>query len=118
MSTQNVIEGILSQKVVQSGSGYAVKTDIKNIDTVTCNTLNGNISFTNNCGTVSVPAYNNSVSVVDSNITPNSIIIISPTNQAGGNNGFYVSAKTGNFTISVTYTDISPMPFNYFIVKY
>jgi hypothetical protein len=34
MSTQNVLQGILSQKIVQDGEGYAVRTDIVNVDNV------------------------------------------------------------------------------------
>lgn len=34
MSTQSTIEGILSQKVVQNGSGYAIQNDIVNVDNI------------------------------------------------------------------------------------
>jgi len=34
MSTQNVLQGILYQKIVQDGEGYAVRTDIVNVDNI------------------------------------------------------------------------------------
>jgi hypothetical protein len=43
MSVQNTLQGILSQKVVQNGSGYSVHTDIVNVDNIT---TTGTISTT------------------------------------------------------------------------
>lgn len=35
MSTENVLQGILSQKIVQDGGGYVARTDIVNVDNIT-----------------------------------------------------------------------------------
>jgi hypothetical protein len=39
MSTENVLQGILSQKIVQDGDGYAARTDIVNVDNITANSI-------------------------------------------------------------------------------
>ena len=39
MSTENVLQGILSQKIVQDGAGYAARTDIVNVDNITANSI-------------------------------------------------------------------------------
>lgn len=39
MSVQNVLQGVLSQKVVADGGGYAVKNDLVNIDSITASNL-------------------------------------------------------------------------------
>jgi hypothetical protein len=39
MSTENVLQGILSQKIVQDGGGYAARTDIVNVDNITANSI-------------------------------------------------------------------------------
>lgn len=47
MSVQNVLQGILSQKVVAAGSGYAVKNDLVNIDNIaSTGIITGTIGFT------------------------------------------------------------------------
>lgn len=66
MSTQNVVEGIVSQKVVQNGSGYAVKTDIVNVDTVNVDTINAN---TVNSNIYNVNTNQNTVNATTVNAT-------------------------------------------------
>lgn len=54
MSTENVLQGILSQKIVQDGGGYVARTDIVNVDNITATgdivaasiTTNGPIEMT------------------------------------------------------------------------
>ena len=48
MSTENVLQGILSQKIVQDGGGYAARTDIVNVDNITATSINATSMIANN----------------------------------------------------------------------
>ena len=119
MSVQNTLQGILSPKVVQSGSGYAAKVDIQNVDTITCSKIQGSVSFIgSNCGKATILPNDGFVVVDNENIRPDSIILVTATYLRGSSNNVYVDATHGQFKINITYTDTSNTVFNYFIAKY
>lgn len=109
---------ILSPKIVQTNGAYSTKVDIQNVDTITCNTLSGPVSFNTNCGTATIVSGQLNVSVINDNVTTNSIIMITPTDVSGGNNGYYITTSNGSFTITIIYTSGTSTTFNYFIAKY
>jgi hypothetical protein len=112
------VQEILSPKIVQSNGGYAAKVDVQNVDIITCNTIKGPVSLTDNCGVAIISSGNTSVTITDSNITTKSIVIVTPTDVGSGNNGYYVTTSTGSFTVHIVYTYGSSIIFNYFIAKY
>lgn len=107
MSVQNVLQGVLSQKVVaDGGGGYAVKNDIVNVDTVkisSTSTQAGRITFDGPGGVINLPG-----------ITADSIVIVTPVFTTVSY--FYVTTAPNQITIVVD-TDDS-VTFNYYVAKY
>ena len=107
MSVQNVLQGVLSQKVVADGGGYAVKNDLVNIDTV-------NISSTSTqAGNITTSSSNVDTDFTVSGVTSNSIVIITPKSSVGA---YYVATSANKITI--TLATVSVVTFNYYIAKY
>ena len=126
MSTQSAIQGILSPKMVKSGSGYKASVDIVNVDTINCNTITSPVSFTgNNVGIITIPksktnpdVFNKSASIDVPNITSNSIVMLTPKCDLNGNS-FFVMTDNNTITVNITQPDITQDHiFNYFVVKY
>jgi hypothetical protein len=110
MSTENVLQGILSQKIVQTGGVYSVKTDLVNVDNIKLDPTSsqaGKIVFTTSP----------SVSSVDTTVpgvTPASIVILSPTTSFAGT--YTLSTQTNN--IRLVLGAAANVTFNYFVAKY
>jgi len=123
MSTQNIIQGIVSPKVVSDGSGgYKVSADLVNVDNITITGSYSGSFSTNQSGTVSVTTSGGSgtsSAIYVTGLTTNSIIIITPTSQPAG--GYYVSASNGQFTVTMTRnftpSDITTS-FNWFVASF
>lgn len=108
MSVQNVLQGVLSQKVVaDGGGGYAVKNDIVNVDTVkisSTSTQAGRITF----------SETPSVSITLPGITADSIVIVTPVNSNPG--PFFVITSLNTIEIWIQTDDTAT--FNYYVAKY
>jgi hypothetical protein len=108
MSTQSIIESIISPKIVSSGGGYVAKTDITNVDMVQHSVTQ--------CGqnTLSDGIY----AVANSAITLNSVVLVTPvvTGVATRYYGVNLVAGTGFTIYSSSVGDTSKV--NWFIAKY
>jgi len=108
--TQNILESILSPKIVDDGlGGYLAKTDIVNVDMVQHSTTQ--------CGQVTLSG--GTLTIPNPNITATSIILVTPIISVGNNIYNYgVINNIGNgFTIkSSNISDNSNV--NYFIANF
>jgi len=113
MSVQNVLQGVLSQKVVaDDGGGYSVKNDLVNVDTV--NAIGVNLaSSSTQAGKVTTNALNPVTTFNVANVTSTSIVVVTPKASVGA---YYVT--TGAGTITITLASASAVDFNYYIAKY
>jgi hypothetical protein len=108
MSVQNVLQGILSQKVVADGSGYAVKNDLVNIDTV-------NISSTSTqAGSITTSSSDDTTDFIISGVTSNSIVVLTPKSVIDT----YYWVTTSENKITITLASAKATTFNYYIAKY
>jgi hypothetical protein len=94
MSTENILQGILSQKIVQTGGVYSAKTDIVNVDNITAT---GDIR-TN--GLIDAAGGINMTGTIESNssITCNNLVSTSAT-------GPHISTTRPSLKISTSLTD-------------
>ena len=116
MSTQNIIQGIVSPKVVSDGTGgYQVKTDIVNVDNVTVSGSFSGSFATNQCGRAQLSNGTASVSV--SGVIASSIILVTKATTGGTAAQYSVNAINNSFTInSSNGSDTSDV--NWFIAKF
>jgi hypothetical protein len=96
-TVKNILNHIISPKIVKDGSGYTTKTDLVNIDNlIFASRGNGTgteaTRLTAQCGVVGVPDTGSSVTVYHSRVTLDSIIIA--TNKTTGNNKSYILSVT------------------------
>lgn len=106
-NTRNIINHIISPKIVSTiGGGYTVKTDLINIDHI----------YSNIRGTV-IAAGTGSVSVSNSNVTANSVILLTVKTISGVVGPPYVTSSTPGtgFTIRSAAGDSST--YNYLILN-
>ena len=109
MSTQNTLQGILSQKIVQSDGVYSAKTDIVNVDSIkldSTSTQAGKIVFTSGAST--------SIATTVPGVTSNSVVILTPNISLTGT---YTLTTTDN-TITIAISNSQNITFNYFVAKY
>jgi hypothetical protein len=122
MSTENVLQGILSQKIVQSGGVYSAKTDVVNVDTIKLD------STSTQAGSVTTNVSGQAI-VQNALITANCVVVVTPTENPGGyywvtSNPFIAAVATptpadaipARFIINVS--PASAKTFNYYIAKY
>ena len=110
MSTQSIIESIISPKIVSSGTGYVAKTDIANVDMIQ--------HSDNQCGSVTFASSGNPTSAVVSvtGVKTTSIIMITPGNDWGVSR-YWVTPSTNQFTITTVASSPS-VKFYWFVAKY
>ena len=110
MSTQSILESIISPKIVGDGTGYVAKTDITNVDMVQHSSTQ--------CGTVTFASSGNPTTAVVSvtGVKSTSIIMVTP-GTAMGTNTFYVSPGTNQFTITTNLSATSFI-FYWFVAKF
>ena len=112
MSVQNVLQGILSQKVVADGGGYSVKNDIVNVDTV--NAIGVNLaSASTQAGTISI-SNGSTASLTVTGVTTTSIVVVTPKLNPSAS---YWVTTTAN-TITITTSATTTTTFNYYVAKY
>lgn len=106
-NTRNILNHIISPKIVSDGSGgFTVKTDLINIDHV----------YSNTRGTVTVSG-STPISVSNTNVTANSVILLTvktPSGVVGPASVISTTANTG-FTVKSFGTDASV--YNYLIIN-
>ena len=108
MSVQNVLQGVLSQKVVaDGGGGYSVKNDIVNVDTV-------KISSTSTQAGRATTSDSTTLAIDLPGITADSIVIVTPVQCYPF--PFYVLTSLNK--IEITYQADPPATFNYYVAKY
>ena len=108
MSTENVLQGILSQKIVQTGGVYSAKTDVVNVDTIKLDSTSsqaGKIVFTSGTLTIATTVPG---------VTSNSVVILTPNISLTGT----YSLTTTDNTITITISSSQNITFNYYIAKY
>lgn len=106
-NTRDLLQHVISPKVVGDGSsGYTVKTDLINIDHI----------YSNVKGTVTANGTS-SVSVTNSQVTSNSVIILTVKTVSGTVGPAYVASTTvgSGFTIKSNSGDASV--YNYLIIN-
>ena len=123
-NTRNILLHIVSPKIVNDGSGgYTVKTDLINIDNVyATGFVGGTLSLTGNFtgkSTGTVTATNGTpVSVANTNVTANSIILLTVKTATGTNAGqAYVSSTTASTGFSITSGASDTSVYNYMILN-
>jgi len=107
-TVKNILNHIISPKIVKDGSGYTTKTDLVNIDNLIFASRGSDAGteatrLTAQCGVVTIPSNQESVTVYHSRVTSNSIIIA--TNRSVGNNSagiVNVSSGSGSFVIQLS----------------
>ena len=111
-STQNILENILSPKIINDGSGgYKVKTDILNVDMIQ--------HSTSQCGQATLSSGN--AIIVDKLINANSVILLTSVTTENiivtpSTYSVKMNAGVGFTIISSTSYDTSKV--NWFIAKY
>jgi hypothetical protein len=122
MSTQNIIEGILSPKVVSDGtSGYQVKTDIVNVDNITISGSYSGSFSQSQCGTITVTTNGGigNSTVIIQGLTLNSIVMLTPINSLIGN--YYVTNDNNSFSVTMNRNfsvNDGSTTFNYFVARF
>ena len=109
MSTENVLQGILSQKIVQTGGVYSAKTDLVNVDTIKLDPTSsqaGKIVFTSGALTT--------IATTVPGVTSNSVVILTPNISLTGT----YSLTTADNTITIAISSSQSITFNYFVAKY
>lgn len=109
MSTQNTLQGILSQKIVQSGGVYSAKTDVVNVDNIkldSTSTQAGKIVFTASGSTT--------IDTAVAGVISTSVVILTPNISLTGT---YTLTTTDN-TITIAISNSQNITFNYFVAKY
>jgi len=107
MSTENVLQGILSQKIVQTGGVYSAKTDLVNVDTIKLD------STSTQAGKINVSSGTTGTANV-TGVTSTSVVIVTPTSQPTGSYWVTTSANT----ITLNLETVQAITFNYFVAKY
>jgi len=79
-TVKNILNHIISPKIVKDGSGYTTKTDLVNIDNLIFASRGSSagsvpIPLTAQCGVVDVPRTATGVTIYHSRVTVNSIIV-------------------------------------------
>ena len=116
-NTRNLLKHVFAPKIVSGTSGYDVKLDMVNVDNLYAT---GNIyGATNGRATGTFTANNGiSVTVSNTNVTTNSIILLTVKTPVGANAGqAYVNSKTvaSGFSIASLGSDTSV--YNYIILN-
>lgn len=107
-TVKNILNHIISPKIVREGSGYTTKTDLVNIDNLIFATSGSGTGSaiapqTAQCGFVGIPNGVSVVTVYHSRVTINSIIIA--TNKTAGTNSaaiIDVVPSNASFVIRLT----------------
>ncbi len=106
-NTRNLLQHLISPKIVSDGStGYAVKTDLINIDHV----------YSNVKGTVTANGTTD-VSVTNSEVTANSVIILTVKTVSGTVGPAYVSSTTAGTGFNVKSASGDASVYNYLIIN-
>lgn len=106
-NTRNILQHIFSPKIVSDGgSGYEIKTDIINIDHI----------YSSRRGTVTVNGVTN-VSVTNSEVTANSVIILTVKTIGGTMRNAYVSSVTPGTGFTVRSLTGDTSVYNYLIIN-
>ena len=107
-TTRNILQHVLSPKIVSDGTGgYQVKTDLINVDHI-FSKLTGTVQLNNGFGTIT-----------NSEITTDSVIILTVKTKIGSGTGnAYVSLKSsGSATITSVAGTGDGSVFNYVIIN-
>jgi hypothetical protein len=106
-NTRNILQHLISPKIVSDGStGYAVKTDLINVDHV----------YSNVKGTITANETN-SVSVTNSETTADSVIILTVKTVSGTVGPAYVSSTTAGTGFSIKSSAGDTSVYNYLIIN-
>ena len=109
MSTQNVLQGILSQKIVQDGEGgYTVRTDIVNVDNVIATgsvaAVGGIIATTFTTESLTIAGQTPTISVESNDSGPNTLTIDAPLSVNGPLN---LNGNNINGLTNITVDDVN-----------
>jgi hypothetical protein len=109
MSTQNVLQGILSQKIVQDGEGYAVRTDIVNVDNILASGVIGSAGglFSANFATenLAIQGETPTITVDDNELGQQNTLTIDAPLSVNGN--ISLNGNTINGLSNITATQIT-----------
>lgn len=106
-NTRNILQHIISPKIVSDGStGYAVKTDVINVDHI----------YSNLKGTVTANETT-AVSVTNSETTANSVILLTVKTVSGTVGPAYVSSVTSGTGFSIKSLAGDTSVYNYLIIN-
>ncbi len=106
-NTRNILQHIISPKVVSDGAtGYAVKTDIINLDHI----------YSNLKGTVTVNGIN-TITISNSEVTTDSVIILSVKTVDGTIGPAYISSITAGTGFAVKSRTGDTSVYNYLIIN-
>lgn len=106
-NTRNIIKHIISPKIVNDGSGgYTVKTDLINIDHV----------YSNTKGTVTANGTS-SVSVSNTSVTANSVVVLTVKTVGGTVGPAYVATTTSGTGFSIKSQSGDTSIYNYLIIN-
>ena len=101
MSTQSIIESIISPKIVTSGTGYVAKTDITNVDMV----QHSSTQCGQNALSSGIYAVANSAITLNSVILVTPVVSVAPTLYYGvklvAGTGFTIYSSSGSDTSKV-----------------
>jgi hypothetical protein len=119
MSTQNIIQGIVSPKVVSDGSGgYKVSADLVNVDNITITGSYSGSFSTNQSGKAQLS--NGTASITNASITSSSVILLTPIGSSTGGTATQYSVNVLNNTgFNIYSSNTSDTSYvNWFIAKF
>lgn len=123
-TVKNILQHIISPKIVKNGGGYVTKTDLVNVHNLlfseTANTPGTALNpLTAQCGTVNVPAGEIGIVLHHSRITDNSIIIATCNKSlATALESIGVNRGTKTFTITLLVVPSYDMTVSWFIAAF
>lgn len=123
-TVKNILQHIISPKIVKSGGGYVTKTDLVNVHNLmfseTANTPGTALNpLTAQCGTVTMSRGGIEIVLHHSRITDNSIIIATcNTPLATAVESIGVNRGTKTFTITLLVAPGSDMTVSWFIAAF
>lgn len=106
-TTRNILQHVLSPKIVNVGSGaYAVKTDLINVDHI----------YSSTRGTVTASGTS-AVSVTNSEVTANSVILLTVKTVSGTVGPAYISSTTAGTGFAIKSSSGDSSVYNYLIIN-
>jgi hypothetical protein len=122
-TVKNILQHIISPKIVSNGSGYVTKTDLVNVHNLvfseTATTAGTTqVPLTAQCGTVVIPSGFTFVQVTHSRVTTASIILATCRTSTGTAVESVTVNVTGKFIINLLVSPSSDLTVSWFIAAF